>query len=68
MPNQLVIFDYVQVLGREGMGYLCRVAERVVWVSDLQWQAGSTIQLIGNRLVLCRADAAELGLISWKPK
>ena len=69
MPDQLVTFDHVEVLTRSDMGFRCRIGDRIVWVGRLQPQPGSTVDqpLAGNRLVLRRADAAELGLIDWKP-
>jgi len=69
MPDQLVTFDHVEVLDRGDMGFRCRIGERVVWVGYLQPQPGTTIDqpLPGDRLVLRRADAAELGLIAWTP-
>lgn len=65
----LITFEHVEVLRRDEMGFRCRVAGRVVWVGNLQWQEGTTVHLLfGDRLVLRRADAAELGLIEWKPE
>jgi hypothetical protein len=31
------------------------------------WRDGTTVNGVGDRLVLFRADAAQLGLIDWKP-
>jgi len=67
MPDQLVIFDHVEVVRRDDFGFRCRVAGRVIWVGCLQPQPGSDVDIGGRRLVLRRADAAELGLIDWKP-
>jgi hypothetical protein len=68
MPNQLVTFDHVELLTRDAFGFRCRVGEREVWIGNLQWQKGTTVHAaVGDRLVLRRADAAELGLIDWKP-
>ena len=67
MPEQLIVFDHVEVLKRDDLGFRCRVGGRIVWIGNLQWQPGTTVDLIGDRLVLRRADAAELGLIDWKP-
>jgi len=38
-----------------------------VFVGNLQPQSGSTLNTFGDRLVLRRADAAQLDLIDWKP-
>jgi hypothetical protein len=67
MPDQLIVFDGVEVVKRDDFGFRCRVGGREVWVGNLQWQPGTTVHLVGNRLVLRRADAAELGLIDWTP-
>ena len=67
MPDQLVTFEDVEVIQRGDMGFRCRVAARVGWVGSLQSQPGSDVDIGGRRLVLRRADAAELGLIDWKP-
>jgi len=68
MPDTLVTFEHVEVLRREEMGFRCRVAGRLVWVGSLQWQPGTTVHLFGDRLVLRRADAAELGLVDGAPR
>jgi hypothetical protein len=57
MPDHLVVFDDVEVIQRGDMGLRCRVAG----------QPGSDVHIGGRRLVLRRSDAAELGLIDWKP-
>jgi hypothetical protein len=67
MPDQLVTFEHVSFIEREDMGFRCRIAGRIVWVGNLQWQPGTTAHVHGDRLVLRRADAAELGLLDWKP-
>jgi hypothetical protein len=66
MPDQLVVFEHVKVVQRDLLGFRCQVGERVVWIGNLQWQPGTTAHVIGDRLVLRRADVAELGLIEWK--
>ena len=68
MPDTLITFEHVAVLRRDEMGFRCRVAGRVVWVGNLQWQPGTTVHLHGDRLVLWRTDAAELGLMSDEPR
>jgi len=65
--DQLITFEKVEVIQRSDLGFRCRVGARVVWVGSLQWQPGSEVDIGGRRLVLRRADAAELGLIDWKP-
>ena len=66
-PDNLA-FEHVQLVDRSDLGFRCRVADRVVWVGNLQWQPGTTIHLpLGDRLVLRRADAAELGLSTGSP-
>ena len=67
MANQLVTFEHVRVVRRDLFGFRCAVAGRVIWVGNLQWQPGTTVHLIGDCLVLRRADAAELGLLDWEP-
>ena len=71
MPEQLVTFEHVSFIEREDLGFRCRVAGRIVrphrLVGNLQWQPGTTAHVRGDRLVLRRADAAEMGLIDWKP-
>ncbi|HTD58361.1 MAG TPA: hypothetical protein VK672_05655 [Solirubrobacteraceae bacterium] len=68
MPDTLVTFEPVEFVKRSDLGFRCRVQGRVIWIGDLQWQAGTTVHDgLGNRLVLRRADAAQLGLIDWKP-
>ena len=67
MPDQLVTFEDVEVIQQNDMGLRCRVAGRVVWVGSLQAQRGSDVDVGGSRLVLRRADAADLGLIEWTP-
>ena len=67
MPDRLVTFEDVEVIQQTDMGLRCRVAGRVVWVGSLQAQPGSDVDVGGSRLVLRRADAAEFGLIDWKP-
>ena len=67
MPDQLITFDDVEVIQRGDMGFRCRVAGRVIWVGSLQWQSGSDLDIGGQRLVLRRSDAAELGLVDWTP-
>jgi len=57
----------VSFIEREDLGFRCRVTGRIVWVGNLQWQPGTTVHGHGDRLVLRRADAANLGLIDWKP-
>ena len=64
--DQLITFERVEVVQRDDLGLRCRIAERVVWIGNLQWQPGTTVNLpLGDRLVLEREDAAELGLIGW---
>jgi hypothetical protein len=67
VPDQLVTFDDVQVIQQNDMALRCRVGGHVVWVGSLQCQPGSDVDIGGRRLVLRRADAADLGLIDWKP-
>ena len=67
MPDQLITFENIEVIQQNDLGLRCRVAGRVVWVGCLQAQPGSDVDVGGSRLVLRRADAAELGLIDWKP-
>ena len=69
MPDQLITFDHVELVNRGDMGFRCRVGDRVVWIGNLQPQPGTTVDqpFGGDRLVLRRADAAELGLIDWQP-
>jgi hypothetical protein len=66
MSDTLIAFEHVEVLRRDEMGFRCRVAGRVFWVGSLQSQEGTTVHLLGDRLVLRRSDAVELGLIEWK--
>jgi CheY-like chemotaxis protein len=64
--DQLITFERVELVQRDDLGLRCRIAERVVWIGNLQWQPGTTINLpLGDRLVLQREDAAQLGLIGW---
>jgi len=66
MPDQLITFEHVKLLEHELLGIRCQVGERVIWVGSLQCQPGTTVHLgLGDRLVLRRADAAELGLVDW---
>ena len=65
--DQLVTFENVEVTQRSDLGCRYRVGARVIWVGSPQWQPGSEVDIGGRRLVLRRADAAELGLIDWKP-
>jgi hypothetical protein len=69
MPDQLVTFDHVELVDRTDLAFRCRVGTRTVCVGNLQPQPGTTVgqPFGGDRLVLRRADAAELGLIDWKP-
>jgi hypothetical protein len=67
MPDEPVLFDDVTVTRRDSLGFQCRIAGRVVWVGVLQAQPGSDLDVGGRRLILRRADAAELGLIDWTP-
>jgi hypothetical protein len=67
MPDQLVVFEKVEIVARDLLGFRCRVGSRVVWVGNLQWAPGTNVHVVGDRLVLRRADAAQLGLIDWKP-
>ena len=67
MPDHLITFDDVEVLQQNNMALRCRVVGRVVWVGSLQAQPGSDVDIGGRRLVLRRADAADLGLIEWRP-
>ena len=66
MPD-LVSFEHVTLTRRDAFGFRCRVEGHDVWIGNLQYQEGTTVQAAGDRLVLRRADAAELGLIDWKP-
>jgi len=66
MPEQLVIFEHVTLVGRDDLGFRCRISGRVVWIGNLQWKVGTTVHVRGDRLVLRRADAADLRLIDWK--
>jgi len=67
MPDTLITFDHVELLKRGAFGFRCRIAGREVFVGNLQPQSGSTLNTFGDRLILRRADAAQLGLIDWKP-
>ena len=67
MPDQLVVFEKVEIVARDMFGFRCRVGGHEVWVGNLQWAAGTNVHILGDRLVLRRADAAQLGLIEWKP-
>jgi hypothetical protein len=63
-----VTFDHVKLLDHELLGIRCQVGGHVVWIGSLQCQPGTTVHLgRGDGLVPRRADAAELGLIDWKP-
>ena len=67
MPDSLITFDHVELLKREAFGFRSRVEEREVFIGSLQPQPGTTVDSVGDRLVLRRAEAAHLGLIVWKP-
>ena len=67
MPEHLVILDHVELVARDDLGFRCRVQGREVWIGNLQWRDGTTVNGVGDRLVLFRADAARLGLIAWTP-
>ena len=67
MPEQPVLFEHVELISRDALGFRCRVEGREVWIGNLQWREGTTVNGVGDRLVLFRRDAAELGLIDWKP-
>ena len=67
MPDSLITFDHVELLKREAFGFRCRIEGREVFIGSLQPQPGTTVDSVGDRLVLRRAEAAHLGLIAWKP-
>jgi len=60
-------FEHVSFVDRDDISFRCRVRGQIVRVGNLQWQAGTTVHVHGDRLVLRRADAAERRLIDWKP-
>jgi hypothetical protein len=63
MAEQLVVFERVRLIQCSPFGFRCEVDGRVIWVGNLQWQPGTTVHFRGDRLVLRRTDAAELGLV-----
>ena len=67
MLDTLILFDQVQLVGRDMFGFRCRVGEREIWIGNLQYQPGTTVHGVGDLLVLRLADAASLGLIDWTP-
>lgn len=52
MPNTLITFEHVSLIARDDFGFRCRVRGREVWIGNLQWQEGTTVNVVGDRLVL----------------
>ena len=65
-PN-VIAFERVELVARDLLGFRCRVGSRLVWIGNLQWAPGTNVHVLGDRLVLRRDDAAELGLVDGKP-
>jgi hypothetical protein len=63
MPDHLIVFENVELMQRDDIGFQCRIASKVVHVGSLQWRPGTTLHVGGDRLVLDRLDATELGLL-----